>query len=122
MGYRAMSLGQNQVVMNDTANVTLALGGSPIMSSSPDEAASLSKLIDGLLLNLGTITQAQTLVQRLAGEAANIRNKPIVFDPVGVGATEYRKKAASGEIQLRCIFIEDLELTRPHIPCIPLCA
>lgn len=102
--------------MNDTANVTLALGASPIMSSSPDEAASLSKLIDGLLLNLGTITQAQTLVQRLAGEAANAGNKPIVFDPVGVGATPYRRQAASGTPYMHRVF---KMLSSADIPLFP---
>jgi len=87
---------QNQVVMNDTANLTLAFGASPIMSSSPDEAPHLSKLISCLLLNLGTITEQQIAAQKIAGEAANLNQKPVVFDPVGVGATEYRKKSASG--------------------------
>ncbi|GAA6061137.1 hypothetical protein JCM10212_001737 [Sporobolomyces blumeae] len=85
----------NQVVMNDCANLTLALSGSPIMSSSPDEAPSLSKLISCLLLNLGTITEAQITTQKIAGEAANRNGKPVVFDPVGVGATAYRKQSAS---------------------------
>ncbi|GAA5990547.1 hypothetical protein JCM11641_002574 [Rhodosporidiobolus odoratus] len=85
----------NQVVMNDTANLTLALSGSPIMSSSPDEAPHLSKLISCLLLNLGTITEAQIAAQKIAGAAADVNGRPIVFDPVGVGATEYRKKSAS---------------------------
>lgn len=82
--------------MNDTANLTLALGASPIMSSSPDEAPHLSKLISCLLLNLGTITEQQITAQKIAGAAANLNQKPVVFDPVGVGATEYRKKSASG--------------------------
>ncbi|KPV74592.1 uncharacterized protein RHOBADRAFT_15851 [Rhodotorula graminis WP1] len=85
----------NQVVMNDTANLTLAFGASPIMSSSPDEAPHLSTLISCLLLNLGTITEQQIASQKIAGEAANRNQKPVVFDPVGVGATEYRKKSAS---------------------------
>ncbi|GAA5930072.1 hypothetical protein JCM1841_000669 [Sporobolomyces salmonicolor] len=84
----------NKVVMNDCANLTLALSASPIMSSSPDEAASLSKLISCLLLNLGTITEAQITAQKLAGDAAKRNGRPVVFDPVGVGATEYRKGCA----------------------------
>lgn len=87
---------QNFVVMNDTANLTLAFGASPIMSASPDEAPHLSQLISCLLLNLGTITEVQLNAQKIAGAAANRNGKPVVFDPVGVGATEYRKKSASG--------------------------
>ncbi|KAM0791701.1 hypothetical protein ACM66B_003973 [Microbotryomycetes sp. NB124-2] len=85
----------NQVVMNDTANLTLALGASPVMSASPEEAPSLSEFIGSLLLNLGTITEAQRVAHLTAGLAANRNDKPIVFDPVGVGATSYRKQAAS---------------------------
>ncbi|GAA6043583.1 hypothetical protein JCM8097_005265 [Rhodosporidiobolus ruineniae] len=85
----------NQVVMNDCANLTLAFSASPIMSASPDEAPSLAKLISCLLLNLGTITEPQINAQKIAGEAANREGKSVVFDPVGVGATEYRKRSAS---------------------------
>jgi thiamine-phosphate diphosphorylase/hydroxyethylthiazole kinase len=66
------------------------------MSASPDEAPHLAKLISCLLLNLGTITEPQINAQKIAGAAANREKKPVVFDPVGVGATEYRKKSASG--------------------------
>ncbi|GAA5848789.1 hypothetical protein JCM8547_006346 [Rhodosporidiobolus lusitaniae] len=85
----------NQVVMNDSANLTLAFHASPIMSASPDEAPHLAKLISCLLLNLGTITEPQINAQKIAGAAANREKKPVVFDPVGVGATDYRKKRAS---------------------------
>jgi thiamine-phosphate diphosphorylase/hydroxyethylthiazole kinase len=84
--------------MNDTANLTLALGASPIMSASPDEAPSLSLFLGALLLNLGTLSQAQTHAQTIAGVAANWNGKPVVFDPVGVGATSYRRAAADGEL------------------------
>ncbi|GAA5966136.1 hypothetical protein JCM8115_003035 [Rhodotorula mucilaginosa] len=85
----------NTVVQNDCANLTLALAASPIMSTSPIEAPTLSKFISCLLLNLGTITEPVLEAQKIAGEAANEGRKPVVFDPVGVGATPYRKKSAS---------------------------
>ncbi|GAA5872926.1 hypothetical protein JCM3774_004878 [Rhodotorula dairenensis] len=85
----------NTVVQNDCANLTLALSASPIMSASSIEAPSLSKLISCLLLNLGTITEPVLEAQKIAGKAANQGGKPVVFDPVGVGATSYRKKSAS---------------------------
>jgi thiamine-phosphate diphosphorylase/hydroxyethylthiazole kinase len=34
----------------------------------------------------------------VAGQAANINRKPIVFDPVAVGATTYRKDTAKGKL------------------------
>lgn len=87
------------------------------MSSSPDEAPSLSKLISCLLLNLGTITEAQITTQKIAGAAANLNGKVVVFDPVGVGATEYRKKSASGELPRELFSTLDKEFKsfpRPH--------
>lgn len=81
----------NSVVMNDTANLTLALSSSPIMSSSAEEAADLSLLIGALVLNMGTLNPAQVAGATAAGKAANRIGKPVVLDPVGVGASAYRK-------------------------------
>ena len=85
----------NQVVMNDSANLTLAFGGSPIMSASAEEADELGAHVGALLLNLGTITPGQVECQVLAGQAANRRGKPVVVDPVGVGATAFRRDNAA---------------------------
>lgn len=85
--------------MNDSANLTLALGASPIMSSCAEEMSSLSLFIGSLLLNLGTLSDAQVHAQKLAGKAAKEGGKPVVFDPVGVGATPYRRAAASGTLR-----------------------
>ncbi|CAL1707066.1 unnamed protein product [Somion occarium] len=82
----------NNVVTTQSANATLALGGSPIMATAPEEMEDLSKVTGALLVNFGTI---QSLAGMLAaGRNANINRKPIVFDPVGVGATQYRKTCA----------------------------
>lgn len=43
----------NIVVANDSANATLAMGGSPIMASAEQEVGDLSKAISGLLINFG---------------------------------------------------------------------
>lgn len=45
----------NNVVTNQSANATLALGASPIMATAPEEMADLSKVIGSLLINFGTI-------------------------------------------------------------------
>lgn len=82
--------------MNDCANLTLALGASPIMSASPEEADELSLVVSALLLNLGTLSVEQSSCHRTAGKAANRNKKPIIFDPVGVGATSFRFQAAQG--------------------------
>ncbi|SCV73542.1 BQ2448_7468 [Microbotryum intermedium] len=84
----------NQVVMNDCANLTLALGCSPIMSVVPQELDQLAGYLGCLLLNLGTATIEQVDAQRQAGRAANRVGKLVVFDPVGCGATVHRKGMA----------------------------
>jgi len=43
----------NTVVANDSANATLALGGSPIMATHPLDVKDLSKILDALLINFG---------------------------------------------------------------------
>ncbi|KAF8977745.1 hypothetical protein BGZ46_007153 [Entomortierella lignicola] len=81
----------NYVVMNDTANATLALGGSPIMAPSAAEAEDLSKVVSSVVLNIGTLTESFVECMIEAGKYANAQSKPITFDPVGAGATILRE-------------------------------
>ncbi|KAG9069213.1 hypothetical protein KI688_010110 [Linnemannia hyalina] len=82
----------NYVVMNDTANATLALGGSPIMAPSAIEAEDLSKVVSSVVLNIGTLTDSFVDCMYEAGKHANAQSKPVVFDPVGAGATKLREE------------------------------
>lgn len=81
----------NQVVMNDTANLTLAFSSSPIMSGSPEESADLGKIIGSLVLNMGTLNERQIQAATISGQTANKLERPVILDPVGVGASQYRK-------------------------------
>ncbi|GAA94159.1 uncharacterized protein L969DRAFT_45949 [Mixia osmundae IAM 14324] len=81
----------NTVVQNQCANVALALRASPIMSMSPEEAGDLSAILGCLVINLGTLTDDSLRVMKEAGRHANSNKKPIVFDPVGVGASAFRQ-------------------------------
>ncbi|KAG6372408.1 Hydroxyethylthiazole kinase family-domain-containing protein [Boletus reticuloceps] len=83
----------NIVVANQSANATLALGASPIMASALEEMYDLSRVLSALLINLGTVTDNESMLT--AGRFANDAKKPVVFDPVGVGATEFRRKVAA---------------------------
>ncbi|KAF9973134.1 hypothetical protein BGZ73_003648 [Actinomortierella ambigua] len=80
----------NYVVMNDTANATLALGGSPIMAPSAAEAEDLSKVVSSVVLNIGTLTESFVDCMLEAGKHANAQEKPVIMDPVGAGATSLR--------------------------------
>lgn len=83
----------NIVVANQSANATLALGASPIMATAPKEMYDLSRVLSALLVNFGTVTNVEGML--LAGQFANETKKPVVFDPVGVGATEFRRTVAA---------------------------
>ena len=84
----------NLVVQNFAANVALAIGASPIMSSYGEEASDLAKLGGALVLNMGTVTPVLLTNYMQALQAYNLAGRPVVFDPVGVGATAARREAA----------------------------
>ncbi|MDR3590340.1 MAG: hydroxyethylthiazole kinase [Negativicutes bacterium] len=84
----------NTVVTNFTANVLLAVGASPIMSEGEQEAEELAKIAGVLVLNIGTLHPRQVDYFLKAGQSANACGTPVVFDPVGAGATSYRNTNA----------------------------
>ena len=87
----------NYVTANDCANILLACGASPIMADDPLEAADITGLCQGLHLNLGTPSQSRISSMLSAGKRAARLGIPIVFDPVGSGASPFRIRAA-GEL------------------------
>ncbi|AVK61589.1 hydroxyethylthiazole kinase [Lactobacillus sp. CBA3605] len=84
----------NFVTVQDVANGLKALGASPIMSAEVQEAEALVEIAGAVCLNLGTINSLQVEQMQVVGRLANERHKPIVFDPVAVGAVPYRKRVA----------------------------
>ena len=82
----------NVVTINDCANVTLAVGASPVMATSVHEVEEMVQLADALVINMGTIQDEGFKAMILAGKAANEKGIPVIFDPVGVGATAFRKE------------------------------
>jgi hydroxyethylthiazole kinase len=80
----------NYVVMNETANATLALGALPVMAHACEEVEEMARLASSLVLNIGTLSGHWVEAMLLAGGTATARRIPIVLDPVGAGATEYR--------------------------------
>ena len=84
----------NYVVMNETANVTLAIGALPVMAHAVQEVAEMASVAGALVLNIGTLSTHWVEAMLLAGKAANSAGAPVVLDPVGVGATAYRTDTA----------------------------
>ncbi|MBT2689706.1 hydroxyethylthiazole kinase [Bacillus sp. ISL-47] len=84
----------NVVVTNFTANGLLAIGASPVMAYAHEEAADMAKIAGALVLNMGTLTEKEVQSMLIAGRSANEHGVPVIFDPVGVGATPYRTETA----------------------------
>jgi hydroxyethylthiazole kinase len=84
----------NYVVMNETANATLALGALPVMAHAPEEVEEMVGLASALVLNIGTLSEHWIEAMLIAGRAASARGIPVVLDPVGAGATAYRTDTA----------------------------
>jgi hydroxyethylthiazole kinase len=85
----------NWVVTNIAANALLAIGASPVMAYSRREVADMARIASALALNMGTLDEPTVEAMRIAGDAAAQAGVPIVFDPVGVGATPYRNETAA---------------------------
>jgi hydroxyethylthiazole kinase len=84
----------NYVVMNETANATLALGALPVMAHAREEVEEMVGLAGALVLNIGTLSSHWVEAMLAAGKAANGAGVPVVLDPVGAGATRYRTETA----------------------------
>jgi len=89
----------NYVVMNFTANVLLAVGASPVMAHAPEEVAEMTSIAQALVLNLGTLSVPWIASMVKAGRTAVRTGIPIVLDPVGSGATQFRTRTAQQLIQ-----------------------
>ena len=81
----------NFVAMDLTANALLAMGASPMMAHAAEEIVELTALSSALVVNIGTIDSSWHSSMQLAMDSAAKFKKPCIFDPVGAGATRYRK-------------------------------
>jgi hydroxyethylthiazole kinase len=96
----------NYVVMNETANATLALGALPVMAHAREEVEEMASLAAALVLNIGTLSPPWVEAMLAAGCAANEAGAPVVLDPVGAGATRYRTETALrllGEVEVAVV-------------------
>lgn len=84
----------NVVVTNFVANGLLALGASPVMAYAKEEVGDMAKIAGALVLNIGTLTPDEIDAMIIAGKSANQHGVPVVFDPVGAGATPYRTETS----------------------------
>jgi hydroxyethylthiazole kinase len=96
----------NYVTVNDCANITLAIGGSPVMAEDINEVRDMVSLASSLVINIGTLNSSSVMSMLEAGKRANELNIPVILDPVGAGATSYRTETAKriiSEVKLAVI-------------------
>ena len=82
----------NPVTMNDVVNLVLASGATAICADSPKEAAEISGLADATVLNIGMPSESKAEAMLAAGEKANELGHPLILDPVGAGASDFRQR------------------------------
>lgn len=85
----------NYVTMNDVANATLAIGARPVMAHAAEEVAEITRVSRALVLNLGTPSPERVEAMLAAGREANAHAIPILFDPVGAGASAFRSESSA---------------------------
>ncbi|MCD8903696.1 hydroxyethylthiazole kinase [Staphylococcus gallinarum] len=93
----------NDVVKHFTANGLLSLGASPAMSEAPEEATEMLSVAQALLINIGTITKDRSKDMLEIAKIANKVGTPVIFDPVAVGASDFRKQFCKQ-------FIEEIDI------------
>lgn len=89
----------NYVTANDCANITLAIGASPIMADDIRESGKITSMSSALVLNTGTLGEQVIQSMMAAGKKANELKIPVVLDPVGVGASELRNQTVERILQ-----------------------
>ncbi|MFH2107463.1 MAG: hydroxyethylthiazole kinase [Chrysiogenia bacterium] len=80
----------NYVVMNLTANALLAVGASPVMAHAPEEVEDMVNIASALVINIGTLSKNWIESMLKAATQAQKKGIPVIYDPVGAGATPYR--------------------------------
>lgn len=89
----------NYVTVNDVANIILACGGNPIMSDDPHEVTEITSVCDGLNINIGTINERKAEAMVKAGLRAVELGHPVLLDPVGVGASLFRRETVKNMLK-----------------------
>lgn len=84
----------NWVTAGDVASGLHAIGARPIMAQSEEELEEVVSQAHAVVLNLGTPDPGRARALFQAGRHARSFRRPVVFDPVGVGVSRFRRKTA----------------------------
>lgn len=76
----------------DVANILLAAGARPILAQAKEEAGEIAAACSASVLNFGTPDREKLEAATNAGLAAGAAGVPVTADPVGVGASAWRRE------------------------------
>lgn len=96
----------NYVTVNDCANITIAIGASPIMADAIEEVSDIQTISSGLNINIGTLNSRSVASMVKSAKKANELNHPVMLDAVGAGASSFRDetiKLLLETVQFSCI-------------------
>lgn len=82
------------VSLASAADAILALGHQPILAWDKEESAEVTVQCDGLFISLAMLTRDRLEAMLESQRIARQKGIPVVFDPVGVGASRFRMEAA----------------------------
>lgn len=85
----------HDMVKAECANVSLALGASPMMAENPEEMRAIVQNADLVYANLGNQTRDRMDAIFLAREVAAKKGIPFTLDITGCGASESRRRQAN---------------------------
>lgn len=91
----------NYVVMNNTANALLALGASPIMAHAKSEVEDMVQIVSAVVINIGTLDEYWVEGMLKTAKKCMEIQKPWILDPVGAGATPFRKDVLGKLLEFR---------------------
>jgi len=83
----------NYVSANECADGVIAIGASPIITASVQEAEQVAYRANSISMNAGTINDGQVESMILAGTMANDANIPVILDPAGVSFSKFRAQS-----------------------------
>ena len=64
------------------------------MADDINEVCDITSISDSLVINMGTLNERSIKSMIVAGKKANEIRRPVVFDPVGAGASPFRNETA----------------------------
>ena len=96
----------NYITAESVVNAVLSVGAVAIGGDAKAECAQITERSDALVINTGTPASERLDAFLSSGKRANELNIPIVLDPVGAGATDFRRgmlKTFLKEVHFTCI-------------------